>query len=147
MIEGDCRKIGELVEPGGFDWLVCNPPYGKAGAGRRSLENESAIARHEIMTTVDEVVQAAACALKDNGKAAFVFPFLRSDELLAALNDKNLAPSRLQVVHDHPGGQAKLILVEAVKDGAPKLVRLPPFYVKMKPGGAYSPAMAACYQP
>lgn len=147
VIEGDCRKIDGLVEPESFDYLVCNPPYGKTGAGRCNPDTEAAIARHEILATLEEVVKAACFVLKSKGRAAFIYPASRSDDLLAALKSNKLAPARLQFIHDHPGVSAKLVLVEAVKEDEQEFVILPPFYIKQQLGGAYTPAMAACYMP
>jgi tRNA1(Val) A37 N6-methylase TrmN6 len=147
VIEGDCRKISELVDPESFNYLVCNPPYGKVESSRCNPDSERAIARHEILATLEDVLKAAFFSLKGKGKAAFVYPAHRSDDLLVALKGNNLAPARLQVVHDHPGAPAELVLVEAVKDGGQELTILTPFYIKQQLGGANTPAMAACYMP
>lgn len=146
VIEGDFVEIGGLIRAGGFDRVVCNPPYGKIGCGRKNPGAEQAIARHEIRASLADVVNAAFYALKNGGRAAFIYPAGRFAALMACLKEKGLEPKRLQPVYSYPGDLARLVLVEAVKDGGEEVAILPPFYVYESPGGEYSPEMARLYQ-
>ncbi|MGV1099692.1 tRNA1(Val) (adenine(37)-N6)-methyltransferase [Thiovibrio sp. JS02] len=147
VVEGDCRRMGGLLPAGGFDCLVCNPPYRKVAGGRRNLLTEQAVARHEILADLAAVVRAAAFALKTRGRAAFVYPASRAAGLLACLVEHGFAPKRLQVVHSYPGDIGRLVLVEAVKNGGEGMNILPPFHVYEEKGGDYTTGMAACYAP
>lgn len=143
--QGDVATIGKVVEPESFDLVVCNPPYGEMAAGRLSQGAERAIARHEVCGKVADFVSAAAFAVKNRGRAAFVFPAARLTYLLRVLRDVRLEPKRLQMVHSYPEGPGKLVLLEAVKNGGEELLVLPPFFIYQSPGGGYMPAMAAMF--
>ncbi len=127
VIEGDLRQIAKHVKSATFDWVVCNPPYGKKNASRLNVNDEKAIARHEIFTDLKEVVKAARLALKDGGRACFVYPAPRSCELLQVLPEHGLEPRRLQKVHAYPGSDEILVLVEAEAAGESGLEVLSPF--------------------
>lgn len=143
--QGDVAHIDKVVEPESFDLVVCNPPYGEVAAGRLSQGAEQAIARHEVRGKVDDFVRAAAFAVKNRGRAAFVFPASRLAYLISAMKDVRLEPKKLQIVHSYPGSPGKLVLLEAVKNGGEELQVLPPFFIYDSPGGEYMPDMAAMF--
>jgi len=144
--EGDLRDLASLLPAGSFDWVVANPPYRKNDTGRKNLDQEQAIARHEIMADLSEVIRASAFLVKTKGRAAFVYPASRAAALIRELVESGFAPKRLQVVHSYPGSVGKLVLVEAVKAGGEELSILPPFYIYDAPSGAYTSEMARCYE-
>jgi len=147
ILQGDLRQIDKYVPVGQFDCLVSNPPYRKTGSGRRNIDAEQLVARHETMADVAGVVKAAVWALKNKGRAAFIYPAVRGATVLFELKKQRLEPKRMQIVYSYPGSSAALLLVEAVKGGGEELTILPPFYVYREQQGEYSPEMAACYRP
>jgi len=147
VVEGDCRQMDTLVAAGSFDCLACNPPYRKVASGRANPQTEQALARHELLADLGAVVQAAAFALKNRGRAAFVYPAARAATLLATLQSHAFAPKRLRVVHSYPGDTGRLVLLEAVKNGGEELVILPPLFVYQEKGGEYAPETASFYLP
>lgn len=147
ILHGDLRQINKSVTAGRFDWVVSNPPYRKTGTGRLNIEPEQLAARHETMADIATVVKAAVWALKNRGKAAFIYPAVRGATILYELKKQGLEPKRMQTVYSYPGSPATLLLVEALKGGGEELAILPPFYVYQEPEGKYSPEMAACYRP
>jgi len=147
IVQGDLLDIETLLPAGKFDWVVSNPPYRKTGSGRKNLEPEQLAARHEILSDVAAVAKAASWALKNKGRAAFIYPAVRGATILHELKRHGLEPKRLQVVYSYPGSAAVLLLVEAIKGGGEELAILSPFYVYRKQGGEYSPEMETCYRP
>lgn len=146
-LEGDLRMIPHLIAPETCDWVVVNPPYGRPASGRINDSEESAVARHELRTSLAEVVAAIAYALKNRGRAALVYPAARLAALLTALKEARLEPKRLRIVYSYPGGEGRLALVEAVKNGGEELTVLPPFFLYDRPGGVCSAEMARLYEP
>lgn len=148
VVKGDLRQIKKLVLAGSFDQVVCNPPYYKSGSGRDNPEEQQAVARHEIMADLNDILTATVFALKNRGRATFIFPAERGAVLLAALRRYKLEPKRLQIVYGYPGGNGRLILVETVRGGGEELQILPPFYIYESPHGRqYSDEMASLYCP
>jgi len=147
VVRGDFRTPWEVVEAGSFARVVANPPFRPAENGRVSGGVEQAMARHELAGGLTDLLGAMAFALQSKGRATLVYPAARVGVLLAALKNKGLEPKRLQMVHSHPGGRGRLVLVEAIKGGGEELVVLPPFYINTSPGGSYSAEMRRCYTP
>jgi len=147
LLQGDLRQVSTLFPPESFDWVVCNPPYGKLATGRLNPEGEQAVCRHEIESDLADIIRAIAFSLKNRGRTAIIYPANRAAVLLAALKEAALEPKRLQIIHSYPGSEGKLVLVEAMKNGGEELVILPPFFIYEEAGGEYSAEMARLYEP
>jgi tRNA1(Val) A37 N6-methylase TrmN6 len=77
----------------------------------------------------------------------FVYPAVRCNTLLSALQQHRLTPKRIQPIYSYPGtAGARLILVEAVKNGGEQCDILAPFYIYEHKNGDYAPAMLALYR-
>lgn len=143
---GDARHIGESLAPESFDLVVCNPPYRKCGSGRVSHGCQAAIARHELKADLGDMLAAAAFCVKNRGAVVFVYPAVRFAHLAAGLAEKKLALKRLQPVYSYPDdSRARLVLIEAVKNGGEECRILPPLYIYSSRDGAYSPEMERMY--
>ena len=146
LLAGDLRCLNGLVQAGGFDQIVCNPPYYPIGSGGQNPNPEQAAARHELTAELLDVVQAAAFALRTKGRLVMIYPAARGAALIAALRQHHLEPKRLQAVYPYPGADATLLLLEAIKCGGEELTVLPPLYIYDRPNGDYSPSVAAFYR-
>lgn len=146
ILHGDLRQIDKNINAGQFDWVVTNPPYRKTGTGRKNIDPEQLVARHETTADIATVVKAAGWALKNRGRLACIYPAVRGAAILYELKKQGLEPKRMQAVYSYPGSSAALLLIEALKGGGEELSILPPFYVYLEPEGEYSPEMAACYR-
>jgi len=148
VLQGDLCLPASSLAAESFDLVVANPPYRKLLTGRRNPGEEQSIARHEVRATLKDFLAAAAFAVKNRGRVALVYPAARLSALLRGLHDQGLEPKRLQVVYGYRGGPARLVLVEAVKNGGEELEVLVPFYVYREAGGRkYTAAMQRYYKP
>jgi tRNA1Val (adenine37-N6)-methyltransferase len=127
--EDDLRKLDQRVKRESFDLVLTNPPYRKIGLGRVNPDSEKAVARHEIKATLDDVLLAAHYLLKDKGRLAMIYSASRAADLMRALNQYRLEPKRIQFVHSHEKDEARLVLVEALKEGHAQVKILPPFFL------------------
>ncbi len=144
---GDLRRIGELSAPESFDCVVTNPPYRRPGSGRINTEDECAIARHELAADMDAVLGAASFCVRNRGRVTVIYPAGRLATLMAALPSHRLIPKRLQAVYSYPEDtRARLVMVEAVKNGGEGVDVLPPLFIYQYADGPYSPETAALYQ-
>lgn len=147
VIEGNFRDTAQLVTPESYDLIVSNPPYRKRDRGRISPDLQRARARHEIDAGLEDMVKAAAYAVKNRGKVVVVYPARLSISLIVDLKKHNLEPKRIQPVYSYPGQKdAGLVLVEAVKNGGAEVRLLPPFYIYSEKNGPYSEAMRKIYE-
>ena len=147
IIEGDARCIDQLVQAETFDVVLCNPPYGAPRRGRINLQTQAAAARHELYGSLADFIGAAAHSVRNRGRVVFIYPARRGATLLAELAKHRLTPKRLQPIYSYPGTDpARLLLIEAVKNGGDQFEVLAPFYIYQESNGAYTPTMASLYQ-
>ncbi|MCA1037779.1 MULTISPECIES: tRNA1(Val) (adenine(37)-N6)-methyltransferase [Bacillus] len=133
MIHGDIKEMPALLGHGKYDIVTCNPPYFLTPAKDQINANEHlAIARHEILCTLEDVVRVSSQLLKQGGKAAFVHRPGRLLDMVTLMRQYKLEPKRLQFVYPKQGKEANMLLVEGVKQGSPDLKVLPPLYIYNK---------------
>ncbi len=114
----DIKKLPALhVRPGEYDLVVSNPPFRKPKSGRINVEEERAIARHEIALGLPDLVAAVSGLLKLNGRFCVIYHPGRLAELIDVLKKRALEPKRLRFVHSSRSSEAKMVLLEAVKGG------------------------------
>jgi len=144
--QGDLRTIKQHLQAESYDLVLSNPPYHKVGCGRISQEDECALARHELTADPDSVIAAAAYAVKNRGAVVCIYPAERLATVLAAMMKKRLVPKRIQPVYSYPeDDRARLVMIEAMKNGGEGLRLLPPLYIYQYPDGLYSAELEAMY--
>ena len=122
---GDLRET--LPAAGTMDYVVCNPPYFKAGSGTSAPESSRRTAREETSCTLDDVCAAAKRILRWGGRFALVYRPERLVDLLYALRTHGMEPKRLRFVRS--GETPSLVLVEARRGGRAGLTIEPPLLV------------------
>ena len=149
VIEGDLREIALSCAPESFSTIVCNPPFYPVGSGRASKNKEAEIARHQVACSLLDVVSSAAMAVKNKGRIYMIYPAEGVGSILNLLKKQKITVKRMQLVYSYPDPMmnAKLVLLEAVKNGGEGLDVLPPFYVYDKKNGNYSKEMQQLYSP
>ena len=123
--EKDFKDLAD--ERGIFDCVLCNPPYRRMGSGRVNPQEEKALARHEINATLEDVLRAAHHLLKNKGRFCSIYPASRTADLFQGLRRFHLEPKRVQFVHSRSREDARLVLVEALKEGKTQVKVLSPF--------------------
>jgi tRNA1Val (adenine37-N6)-methyltransferase len=122
--------IGDMKEwpfrPHSADIVVCNPPYRQKDSGRVNPDIQRAIARHEILASMDDVLNAARSLLRAKGKLVMIYPAERLPDLMIRLRDFGMEPKRMQVIYPSMTSEAKLALIEASLGGRKGLKILPP---------------------
>ena len=148
IVEADVCGIGKVLAAESFDLVVCNPPYRKCGSGRVNRGDQAAIARHELKADLANMLDGAAYSVKNRGAVVLVYPAVRFAYLATVLAERKLAMKRFQPVYSYPeDSQARLVLVEAVKNGGEECRILPPLYIYREKNGAYSQEMQRMYEP
>lgn len=127
-----------------FDLVISNPPFRKPKTGLISPEKGKAIARHEISLRLPEIAGAASRLLRSRGRFFLIYHPSRLMELSDTLRTKRIEIKRLRLVHSTAASEAKMVLVEAVKDGRPGIKVERPLFV-YTPDGSYTPELLTIY--
>lgn len=121
IITGDLRLSENLPSPGSCDLAISNPPWFRAGAGRSGGST-----RMEENCSIEELCGAAGRILRSGGRFALVHTPERLTDLLCALRSAALEPKRICCIQHSPDRAPSAVLVEAVRQGRPGLIFLPP---------------------
>lgn len=108
-----------------FDIVVSNPPYKKQGTSKLSVSESDKIARHETTITLNEICQIASKKLKFGGKFYICLDADRTAELIFDLKQAKLEPKRMFFTQSSESSQAKIVFVEAKKNGQEGIKVLP----------------------
>jgi tRNA1Val (adenine37-N6)-methyltransferase len=121
---GDVRGDIPGIEPGSFDLVVSNPPYGRAGHGRRNPDPGKETARHEVTCALPELFAAASRFLSADGRFTFILPYPRLSEIEPCAAKEGLCLDLLRVVHPREGSPPSRVLCCAVRGeaGTPRVL-------------------------
>ncbi|NEX80319.1 tRNA1(Val) (adenine(37)-N6)-methyltransferase [Bacillus thermocopriae] len=130
MVHGDIKEMPKQLGYGRFEVVTCNPPYFKTPPEGEINPNEHlAIARHEILCTLEDVIKVSSDLVKQGGKVALVHRPGRLMDIVTLMRQYRLEPKRIQFIYPKQGKEANTLLIEAIKDGSPDLKILPPLVV------------------
>ncbi len=140
------RKPGSAshYELHSYDLVVSNPPFRKIRTGLISPSDERAMARHEIHLPVAELMNSALSLLKHHGRLCIIHLPERLAEVMEVMRKYYLEPKRLRFIHSNESSEAKMVLIEAVKEGKTGLKVERPLYMYAG-DGSYTDEVRAIY--
>lgn len=134
MIHGDLRDIHLTLGHGQYDVVTVNPPYMPVPDGVQNINPHFAAARHEIHSTLEDVLISSSRLLRNRGKLAMVHRAARFIEICYLMRQHRLEPKRVRFVHTRKHFDATMVLIEAMKDGKPGVRIEEPLIVYNKTG-------------
>ena len=135
LINDNLIGINEKIGKHKFDIVTCNPPFFKLGNHNINPTDAKAIARHEILASLDDIVKEASLLLNSKGRFAMVHRPDRLVEIIDTFRKYKIEPKRLQFVYPKMGSECNHIIIEGIKDGSEGSLRiLAPLYVYKEDG-------------
>lgn len=134
IVAGDIKEAVNLFGAGSFEVVTSNPPYMIADHGGQSPDAAKAIARHEVLCTLEDVVREAAGVLKPNGRFYMVHRPFRLVEIINCLTKYRLEPKRMKLVHPFVDKEPNMVLLECVKGGRSRITVEKPLIVYREKG-------------
>ncbi|MDE6184571.1 MAG: tRNA1(Val) (adenine(37)-N6)-methyltransferase, partial [Lachnospiraceae bacterium] len=99
IVTGDIKEAVSLFGAASFDVVTCNPPYMTEHHGLTNPEAPKAIARHELLCTLEDVISQSSRLLRPGGNFYLVHRPFRLADIILRLRQYRLEPKRLQMVH------------------------------------------------
>ncbi len=131
---GDIKKASVIWKLSSFDIVTVNPPYMNDHHGLKNPDMPMAIARHEVLCTLEDVVREGSRILRPGGHFFMVHRPFRLVEIIMALTKYKLEPKRIRFVHPFIDREPSMVLIDAVRGGNP-MVRLEhPLIIYSSPG-------------
>ena len=144
IVTGDIKGADKLFHAASFDVITCNPPYMIGAHGLKNPEDAKAIARHEILCTLEDVIPQAAKLLVPGGRFFLVHRPFRLAEIIVTLTKYRLEPKRMRLVYPFADKEPNMVLLEAVRGGRPRMTVEKPLIVYSEPG-VYMPEIYEVY--
>lgn len=129
IVQGNIKEAAKRFGASSFDAVVSNPPYIGRGGGLLNPADTKAIARHEILCTLEDVVSAAAELLRTGGKFSMVHRPQRLADIICQMRNNAIEPKYLRLVHPSPGKKPNLLLISGTRNGNPELKIQEPLYI------------------
>ena len=130
----DLKDATKYINPNSIDCVVTNPPYMKNGTGAKNENRQKIIARHEVETTLSEILNISYKLLKDKGEFFMIHRVDRLVDILSEMRAQRLEPKEIQFVHPYVNKSPNLVMLRAVKNGGRELKVLDPLVVYNEDG-------------
>lgn len=134
IVQGDIKEAADIFGAASFHVVTCNPPYMIGQHGLTNPHMPKAIARHEILCTLEDVISQGARVLKDRGRFYMVHRPFRLVEIMNMMTKYKLEPKRMRLVYPYVDREPNMVLIEALKGGNSRIQIEPPLVVYEKPG-------------
>lgn len=129
IVTGDIKEASEIFKPAFFDVITTNPPYMISEHGLRNPDDTKAVARHEVLCTLDDILRESMRLLQDKGRFYMIHRPFRLTEILIKMNHYKIEPKRLRFIHPYIDKEPVLVLVEGVRGARPRITVEPPIII------------------
>lgn len=134
IVCGDIKEASKLFGMASFDVVTSNPPYMNHSHGIINPNSTKAIARHEILCSLEDVLRETARLLKPNGRFYMVHRPFRLVDIISTCCIYKLEPKRMRLVYPYVDKEPNMVLIEFVKGGGRNLIVEAPLIVYKEPG-------------
>ena len=129
IINDDISNALKYIKHSCVDTVCVNPPYMKDMAAIKNPDLPLAIARHELLTDLESVINIANKLLKENGRFFMIHRPSRLSEIFASMKQNRIEPKRIRFIHSYIDSKANLVLIEGLKGSGVWLDVEPPLAV------------------
>ncbi|MCI8858170.1 MAG: tRNA1(Val) (adenine(37)-N6)-methyltransferase [Lachnospiraceae bacterium] len=131
---GDIKDASRQFGASSFHVVTANPPYMTGQHGLTNPNESKAIARHEILCCLEDVIRESARILKPQGHFFMVHRPFRLAEIMVLMHQYGLEPKRMQLVYPFIDKEPNMVLLEGLRGGNPRITVEKPLIVYREPG-------------
>lgn len=144
IVTGDIREAAQVFGSASFDVITTNPPYMIGQHGIANASDTKAIARHEVLCTLEDILRESARILKPRGRFYMVHRPFRLAEILSKMVEVGIEPKRMRMVHPFIDKEPNMVLIEGMRGGNSRMTVERPLIV-YKEVGVYSDELLGEY--
>ena len=126
IVTGDIKEAAEIFKPAFFDVITTNPPYMLSEHGLRNPDDSKAIARHEVLCSMDDILRESMKLMQDKCRFYMIHRPFRLTEILMKMSYYKIEPKRIRFVHPYIDKEPSMVLIEGVKGARPRITVEPP---------------------
>lgn len=134
IVTGDIKDASKRFGASSFDVITTNPPYMIGSHGQQASSEAKAIARHEVLCELDDILRESALLLKQGGHFFMVHRPFRLAEIMSKMVAYKIEPKRMQLVHPYVDKEPNMVLIEGIKGAKSRLTVEKPLIVYESPG-------------
>ena len=134
IVTGDIKDASKIFGASSFDVITTNPPYMIGTHGENSPQEAKAIARHEVLCTLDDIMRESARLLKPKGRFYMVHRPFRLAEIISKMVEYRIEPKRMRLVYPYIDKEPNMVLIEGLRGGKSRMTVEPPLIVYKEPG-------------
>ena len=131
---GNIKDASAQFGASSFHVVTTNPPYMTGQHGLTNPNEAKAIARHEILCTLEDVIRESARLLKAHGRFYMVHRPFRLSEIMCLMHQYGLEPKRMRLVYPFIDKEPNMVLIEGLRGGKPRITVEKPLIVYKEPG-------------
>ncbi len=136
IVTGDIKEAAELFKPAFFDVITTNPPYMLADHGMRNPDDAKAIARHEVLCSLDDILRESMRLMQDKSRFYMIHRPFRLTEIMIKMHQYKIEPKRIRFVHPYIDKEPAMVLIEGVRGAKPHVTVEPPLIIYDRNGTA-----------
>lgn len=144
IVEGDICMASSLFGADSFDVVTTNPPYMTGQHGLVNPQSAKAVARHEILCTLEDVLRESARLLRPRGRFYMVHRPFRLAEILDYMRRVGIEPKRMRLVYPYVDKEPNMVLIEGMRGANQRMTVEAPLIVYQK-GGSYTEEILRLY--
>ena len=144
IVNGDIKEAATIFGSASFDVITTNPPYMIGQHGIANVSDTKAIARHEVLCTLDDILRESARVLQPRGRFYMVHRPFRLAEILSKMVELGIEPKRMRMVHPFVDKEPNMVLIEGVRGANSRMTVEKPLIV-YKEVGVYSDELLGEY--
>lgn len=129
IVTGDVKEAVNLFGSVFFDVVTTNPPYMIGAHGLQNKDSAKAIARHEVLCDLDDILRESAKVLRPGGRFYMVHRPFRLAEILSKMCAYKIEPKRMRLVHPYIDKEPNMVLIEGSRGGNSRMTVEPPLIV------------------
>ncbi len=134
IIDGDIKDASSRFGASSFHVVTSNPPYMIGQHGFTNENTAKAIARHELLCTLEDVIREASRLLMPKGRFYMVHRPFRLTEIICLMNRYGLEPKRMKLVYPYVDKEPNMVLIEGLSGGNSRMTVEKPLIVYKSPG-------------
>ena len=134
IVTGDIKDASKIFGASSFDVITTNPPYMIGQHGLKNPDEAKAIARHEILCSLEDIMRESARVLKPGGHFFMVHRPFRLAEIICMMHDYKIEPKRMQLVYPFVDKEPNMVLIEGCRGGKSRMSVERPLIVYKEPG-------------
>lgn len=134
IITGDIKDASKIFGASSFDVITTNPPYMIGQHGLKNPDEAKAIARHEVLCTLEDIMRESAKVLKPSGHFFMVHRPFRLAEIICMMHAYKIEPKRMQLVYPFVDKEPNMVLIEGIRGAKSRMTVERPLIVYKEQG-------------